>query len=143
ERGGYPVIQKKMMQWSMRITAYAERLLQGLDTVDWPEPLVEMQRNWIGKSIGASVKFALADGSDSIEVFTTRVDTIYGVSFLVLAPEHDLVPIITTNVQRAQVENYIEQTKKKSERDRMADTKTVTGAFTGSYAMHPLTGKQV
>src|SRR5690606_17739071 len=96
-----------------------------------------------GKSIGASVKFALADGSDSIEVFTTRVDTIYGVSFLVLAPEHDLVPIITTNVQRAQVENYIEQTKKKSERDRMADTKTVTGAFTGSYAMHPLTGKQV
>ena len=143
ERGGYPVIQKKMMQWSMRITAYAERLLQGLDTVDWPEPLVEMQRNWIGKSTGASVKFALADGSDSIEVFTTRVDTIYGVSFLVLAPEHDLVPIITTNVQRAQVENYIEQTKKKSERDRMADTKTVTGAFTGSYAMHPLTGKQV
>lgn len=143
ERGGYPVIQKKMMQWSMRITAYAERLLQGLDTVDWPEPLVEMQRNWIGKSIGASVKFALADGSDSIEVFTTRVDTIYGVSFLVLAPEHDLVPIITTNVQRAQVENYIEQTKKKSERDRMSDTKTVTGAFTGSYAMHPLTGKQV
>ncbi|MEH6308025.1 leucine--tRNA ligase [Olivibacter sp. CPCC 100613] len=144
ERGGYPVIQKKMMQWSMRITAYAERLLQGLDTIDWPEPLVEMQRNWIGKSVGASVKFALANQpSESIEVFTTRVDTIYGVSFLVLAPEHELVSFITTNEQRAAVDSYIEQTKKKSERDRMADTKTVTGVFTGGYALHPLTGKQV
>lgn len=144
ERGGYPVIQKKMMQWSMRITAYAERLLQGLDTIDWPEPLVEMQRNWIGKSIGASVRFALAGvEGESIEVFTTRVDTIYGVSFLVLAPEHELVPTITTDAQRAQVDNYIEQTKKKSERDRMADARSVTGAFTGSYAVHPLTGGQV
>ncbi|WP_134088048.1 leucine--tRNA ligase [Olivibacter sp. XZL3] len=144
ERGGYPVIQKKMMQWSMRITAYAERLLQGLDTVDWPEPLVEMQRNWIGKSIGASVKFTLAGMDDqSIEVFTTRVDTIYGVSFLVLAPEHELVPHITTDEQRGHVDNYIEQTKKKSERDRMADARSVTGAFTGSYAVHPLTGKQI
>lgn len=144
ERGGYPVIQKKMMQWSMRITAYAERLLQGLDTIDWPEPLVEMQRNWIGKSIGASVRFALADGKvGNIEVFTTRVDTIYGVTFLVLAPEHELVADITTDEQGPYVESYIEQTKKKSERDRMADTKTVTGVFTGSYAIHPLTAERV
>jgi len=144
ERGGYPVIQKKMMQWSMRITAYAERLLQGLDTVDWPEPLVEMQRNWIGKSIGASVVFDVADKpAASIEVFTTRVDTIYGVSFLVLAPEHELVPSLISSAQKDTVEAYIEQTKKKSERDRLADTKTVSGAFTGSYAIHPLTGAQV
>jgi len=143
ERGGYPVIQKKMMQWSMRITAYAERLLQGLDTVDWPEPLVEMQRNWIGKSIGASVVFDVIDKRASIEVFTTRVDTIYGVSFLVLAPEHELVPSLVTDAQKVTVDAYIEQTKKKSERDRLADTKTVSGAFTGSYAIHPLTGAQV
>jgi len=145
ERGGYPVIQKKMMQWSMRITAYAERLLQGLETVDWPEPLVEMQRNWIGKSIGASVSFEVSDAAtpSTIEVFTTRVDTIYGVSFVVLAPEHELVPSLITEIQRQQVDAYIEQTKKKSERDRMADTKTVSGAFTGSFAIHPLTGEQV
>ncbi|GAA4799642.1 leucine--tRNA ligase [Olivibacter ginsenosidimutans] len=143
ERGGYPVIQKKMMQWSMRITAYAERLLKGLDTIDWPEPLVEMQRNWIGKSIGASVLFKVASTVATIEVFTTRIDTIYGVSFLVLAPEHELVPTLITDTQRQTVEAYIEQTKKRSERDRMADTKTVSGAFTGSYAVHPLTGKQV
>jgi len=144
ERGGYPVIQKKMMQWSMRITAYADRLLRGLDTVDWPEPLVEMQKNWIGKSVGASVKFKVSGNeSDEIEVFTTRVDTLYGVSFLVLAPEHELIPILTTAGQQEEVTAYIEQTKRKSERDRMADTKTVSGAFTGSYAIHPLTGKQV
>ncbi len=145
ERGGYPVEQKKMMQWSMRITAYAERLLKGLDTIDWPEPLVEMQRNWIGKSIGASVKFgvpALGNGG-YIEVFTTRVDTIYGVNALVLAPEHELVDVLTTPAQQAAVAAYITQTKKKSELDRMADVKTVSGAFTGSHATHPLTGEEI
>jgi len=144
ERGGYPVEQKKMMQWSMRITAYAERLLSGLETVDWPEPLVEMQRNWIGKSVGASVRFSVPTlGSRYIEVFTTRVDTIYGVNALVLAPEHEWVETLTTDRQKAEVDAYIAQTKKKSELDRMADVKTVSGAFTGSYAVHPLTGKDV
>ncbi|MGK6350886.1 leucine--tRNA ligase [Parapedobacter sp. DT-150] len=145
ERGGYPVEQKKMMQWSMRITAYAERLLSGLETIDWPEPLVEMQRNWIGKSVGASVRFAVPILGDAgaIDVFTTRVDTIYGVNALVLAPEHELVESLTTAGQKTQVETYITQTKKKSELDRMADVKAVSGAFTGSYAIHPLTGKDV
>ena len=157
ERGGYPVEQKKMMQWSMRITAYAERLLQGLDTIDWPEPLKEMQRNWIGKSVGASVKFRISDfpfrnsdkseiensKSEIIEVFTTRVDTIFGVTFVVLAPEHELVTQLTTPEQKATVEAYIAQTKKKSELDRMADTKTVSGAFTGSYVLNPLNGEKI
>ncbi len=143
ERGGYPVEQKKMMQWSMRITAYADRLLRGLETVDWPEPLVEMQRNWIGKSVGASVKFPVPQLDASIEVFTTRVDTIFGVSFVVLAPEHELVNALTTDAQRPEVESYIEKTAKKSELDRMADAKTVSGAFTGSFAKHPLTGEDV
>ena len=142
ERGGYPVEQKKMMQWSMRIAAYAERLLQGLETIDWPEPLVEMQKNWIGKSIGASVKFSTQTGKD-IEVFTTRVDTIYGASFVVLAPEHEWVTELTTSGQAAEIEAYIAKTKKKSELERMSDTKTVSGAFTGSYATHPLTGELV
>lgn len=143
ERGGYPVERKKMMQWSMRITAYAERLLRGLETVNWPEPLVEMQRNWIGKSTGATVRFAVPAIAKEIEVFTTRVDTIYGVSALVLAPEHDLVDLLTTDGQRSAVESYVAQTKRKSEIDRMADVKTVSGAFTGSYAIHPLTGKEI
>lgn len=158
ERGGYPVEQKKMRQWSMRITAYAERLLQGLDTINWPEPLKEMQRNWIGKSTGASVKFNLSpalfkgEGAKAsfggglegvIEVFTTRVDTIFGVSILVIAPEHELVATLTTPEQKLGVEAYIAQTKKKSELDRMADTKTVSGAFTGSYAINPLNGTPI
>ncbi|MGJ1198148.1 leucine--tRNA ligase [Sphingobacterium spiritivorum] len=143
ERGGYPVEQKKMMQWSMRITAYADRLLRGLDTIDWPEPLVEMQRNWIGKSVGASVRFPLPQLENYIEVFTTRVDTIFGVSFVVLAPEHELVAALTTPDQESEVKAYIDKTNKKSELDRMADTKTVSGAFTGSYAKHPITGKDV
>ena len=136
ERGGYPVEQKKMMQWSMRITAYAERLLQGLDTIDWPEPLKEMQRNWIGKSTGASVRFPIEKpahleqpSAHYIEVFTTRVDTIFGVTFLVLAPEHELVAELTTPGQKAEIEAYIAQTKKKSELDRMADAKTVSGGI--------------
>ncbi len=150
ERGGYPVEQKKMMQWSMRITAYADRLLQGLDSIDWPEPLKEMQRNWIGKSVGALVRFDLTrfpseEGGPGqvIEVFTTRVDTIFGATFLVLAPEHEFVASLTTTDRRDEISNYIDQTKKKSELDRMADTKTVSGAFTGSYALHPVTGENI
>jgi len=145
ERGGYPVERKKMMQWSMRITAYAERLLSGLETVDWPDPLVEMQRNWIGKSVGATVRFQVPSLPDQpyIEVFTTRVDTIYGVNALVLAPEHEQVAALTTDGQKTEVEAYITQTKKKSELDRMADVKAVSGVFTGSYAIHPLTGREV
>ena len=143
ERGGHPVIRKKMTQWSMRITAYAERLLQGLDTIDWSESIKESQRNWIGKSVGASINFALAESEHKIEVFTTRPDTLFGVTYLTLAPEHALVPLITTEEQRAEVEAYIAATAKRSERDRMADTKTVSGAFTGAYAVHPLTGKQL
>jgi len=154
ERGGYPVEQKKMMQWSMRITAYAERLLQGLDTIDWPEPLKEMQRNWIGKSVGALVRFSLTPAlskgegvlpSDDavIEVFTTRADTIFGTTFLVLAPEHELVPALTTAVQKKDIEAYILQAKKKSELERMSDAKTVSGAFTGSYAINPVNGEKI
>ncbi|PWS29805.1 leucine--tRNA ligase [Pedobacter paludis] len=143
ERGGFPVEQKKMMQWSMRITAYSDRLLQGLDTIDWPEPIKEMQRNWIGKSVGASVKFQIESNEKQIEVFTTRVDTIFGVSYLVLAPEHEWVAELTTPEQKQDVENYIAQTKKKSELDRMADTKTVSGAFTGTYVINPVNGERV
>ncbi|RYF98547.1 MAG: leucine--tRNA ligase, partial [Chitinophagaceae bacterium] len=147
ERGGHPVEQKKMMQWSMRISAYAERLLQGLNTIDWPEPVKEMQRNWIGKSVGASVRFAIENVPvglpEYIEVFTTRVDTIFGVSYLVLAPEHELVAALTTPEQQEAISNYITQTKKKSELDRMADTKTVSGAFTGSYVINPVDGTRI
>lgn len=143
ERGGHPVIRKKMTQWSMRITAYAERLLQGLDSIDWSESIKESQRNWIGKSVGASIDFVLASGEHKVEVFTTRPDTLFGVTYLTLAPEHPLVLQITTEEQRAEVEAYIAATAKRSERDRMADTKTVSGAFTGAYAVHPLTGKQL
>ena len=143
ERGGHPVIRKKMTQWSMRITAYAERLLQGLDTIDWSESIKESQRNWIGKSVGASIDFVLAGNEHKVEVFTTRPDTLFGVTYLTLAPEHPLVLQITTEEQRAEVESYIAATAKRSERDRMADTKTVSGAFTGAYAVHPLTGKQL
>ena len=143
ERGGFPVEQKKMMQWSMRITAYADRLLQGLNVIDWPDPLKEMQRNWIGKSTGASVIFPLETGDNVIEVFTTRVDTLFGVSFLVVAPEHELVASLTTEEQKAAIDDYISQTKKKSELDRMADAKTVSGAFTGSYALNPINGTKI
>ena len=143
ERGGYPVIRKKMTQWSMRITAYAERLLQGLDSIDWSESIKESQKNWIGKSVGASINFALAESEHKIEVFTTRPDTLFGVTYLTLAPEHPLVPLITTQGQRAEVDAYIAATAKRSERDRMADTKTVSGVFTGAYAVHPLTGKEL
>ncbi|MDY3548719.1 leucine--tRNA ligase [Riemerella anatipestifer] len=144
ERGGYPVFQKKMMQWSMRITAYSERLLQGLNTLDWPQPLKDSQEYWIGKSQGALVQFSV-DGleGESVEVFTTRPDTIFGVSFMVLAPEHHLVEKLTTEEQKNAINQYIEETSKKTERDRMADVKSVSGAFTGSYVTHPFTKELV
>jgi len=143
ERGGYPVYQKKMMQWSMRITAYSDRLLRGLDGLDWSEAVKESQRNWIGKSEGALVKFGIKGSDDFIEVFTTRPDTIFGVSFVTLAPEHELVSKITTPEQKEAVEAYIEATSKRSERDRMADVKTISGVFTGAYAEHPITKEPV
>ncbi|WP_417589472.1 leucine--tRNA ligase [Owenweeksia hongkongensis] len=143
ERGGHPVVQKKMMQWSLRITAYAQRLLDGLNEIDWSESLKESQRNWIGRSEGASVHFALKDREEKIEVFTTRPDTIFGVSFMVLAPENPLVDEITTEAYRSSVDKYKVQAAKKSERDRLADVKTVSGQFTGAYAVHPFSGKEL
>ncbi|NRB60596.1 MAG: leucine--tRNA ligase [Winogradskyella sp.] len=143
ERGGHPVVRKKMTQWSMRISAYAERLLQGLETIDWTDSLKESQRNWIGKSVGASVVFNVKDYNAKIEVFTTRPDTIFGVSFMTLAPEHDLVSQITTAEQKDAVEAYIEATAKRSERDRMADVKNISGVFTGAYAEHPFTKEPI
>ena len=144
ERGGHPVVRKKMKQWSMRITAYAERLLQGLQTLDWPQPLKDFQTNWIGKSVGASVFFKIKDKNNiELEVFTTRADTIYGVSYLAIAPEHELVSELTTVGQQKAVKDYQEETAAKSERDRQANVKNITGVFTGSYAIHPLTGKEV
>ena len=143
ERGGYPVVRKKMTQWSMRISAYAERLLQGLNTIDWTDALKESQRNWIGKSVGASVVFNLNDYDATIEVFTTRPDTVFGVSFMTLAPEHELVSQITTAEQKAAVEAYVLATAKRSERERMADVKSISGVFTGAYAEHPFTKEPV
>jgi leucyl-tRNA synthetase len=143
ERGGYPVVRKKMKQWSMRITAYAQRLLDGLDKIDWPQPLKDSQTNWIGRSKGATVEFKIQNSEFKIPVFTTRPDTIFGVSFMTLAPEHDLVSKITTAEQKEAVENYIEATAKRSERERMADVKTITGVFTGAYAEHPFSGEAI
>ncbi|MGB1313216.1 MAG: class I tRNA ligase family protein, partial [Bizionia paragorgiae] len=143
ERGGHPVTRKKMTQWSMRISAYAERLLQGLDTIDWTESLKESQRNWIGKSVGASVTFKVNNHDETIAVFTTRPDTIFGVSFMTLAPEHDLVQTITTPEQKEAVDAYIEATAKRSERERMADVKTISGVFTGAYAEHPFSKEPI
>nr|WP_299171738.1 leucine--tRNA ligase [uncultured Allomuricauda sp.] len=143
ERGGHPVIRKKMTQWMMRITAYAQRLLDGLDTIDWPQPLKDSQTNWIGRSEGAHVEFKVQGSEDTIGVFTTRPDTIFGVSFMTLAPEHDLVAKITTPEQKETVEAYVEATAKRSERDRMADVKTISGVFTGGYAEHPFTKEPI
>ncbi len=148
ERGGHPVIRKKMTQWSMRISAYAERLLQGLNDIDWTESLKESQRNWIGKSVGAMVSFKVQNVSLSgveafIDVFTTRPDTIFGVTFMTLAPEHDLVAKITTAEQKEAIEAYVHATAKRSERERMADVKTISGVFTGAYAEHPFTKEPI
>ena len=143
ERGGHPVIRKKMKQWSMRITAYAERLLEGLDKMDWTDNMKEIQRNWVGKSVGASIQFKIQNSEFKIEVFTTRPDTIFGVTYMTLAPEHDLVLKITTDEQRGMVEHYIKETAKRSERDRMSDVKNISGVFTGAYAEHPFTGELI
>jgi len=143
ERGGHPVEQKLMRQWSMRISAYAERLLKGLNEVDFSESLKEQQRNWIGKSQGASVRFTLEGRDDKIEVFTTRPDTIFGVTFMVLAPEHELVDQITTEDNKAAIAEYKTKAAAKTERDRQANVKDITGQFTGAYALHPFTGEKV
>ncbi|MFP4663466.1 MAG: leucine--tRNA ligase [Bacteroidales bacterium] len=143
ERGGHPVERKRMMQWSLRITAYAERLLQGLDKVDWSDSLKEMQKNWIGKSIGASVNFGVEGFDDTIEVFTTRPDTLWGTSYMVLAPEHELVDKITTEDKKAEVADYLEKAKNRSERERQADAKEVSGVFTGAYGINPLSGEKL
>lgn len=144
ERGGYPVERKLMKQWSMRITAYADRLLEGLNGLDWSESIKEQQRNWIGRSQGASVRFAV-DGHPgaSIEVFTTRVDTIYGATFMVLAPEHELVAKLTTGAQRAEVDAYVKWAASRSEIERMAEAKKVTGANTGAFAINPFNGAKI
>lgn len=143
ERGGYPVIQKKMRQWSLRISAYSERLLQGLEKIDWPLPLKEIQKNWIGKSRGAHVSFDIEGNIQKLDVFTTRPDTIYGVSFMVIAPEHPLVNEITTAEQHVEIKAYQEATAKKTERDRQADVGNPTGVFTGAYAIHPFTKEKI
>ncbi|MDC9723653.1 MAG: class I tRNA ligase family protein [Urechidicola sp.] len=143
ERGSHPVVRKKMTQWSMRISAYAQRLLDGLHKIDWPQPLKDSQTNWIGRSQGAMVSFNVANHDANIDVFTTRPDTIFGVSFMTLAPEHELVSRIVTDEQKKKVEEYIEATAKRSERDRMADVKTISGVFTGAYAEHPFTKKPI
>ena len=143
ERGGHPVEQKKMRQWSMRISAYAERLLQGLETVDWNDSIKEVQRNWIGKSVGASIQFAIEGHSAHIEVFTTRPDTVFGVSFMTLAPEHELVAQITTDEYRTAVNAYMDAAKLKTERDRQSEVKNISGQFTGAYALHPFTGEKI
>ncbi len=143
ERGGHPVIKKDMPQWNMRITAYADRLLSGLDKIDWPAPIKEMQRNWIGKSFGAQVDFQINGHDEKITVFTTRIDTIFGVTFLVLAPESELTSKLTTAENEKAVEAYVEVAKNRSERDRMSDAKNVTGVFTGSYVIHPFTQEKI
>ncbi|MBQ4502121.1 MAG: leucine--tRNA ligase [Alistipes sp.] len=145
-RGGFPVEQKRMKQWLLRVTAYAQRMLDGLDSLEWSDSLKEIQRNWIGRSEGAQVFFdaQMADGSTrKLEIFTTRPDTIFGVTFMVVAPEHEWLADMTTAEQKSAVEEYIEQTKKRSERERIAETKRVSGVFTGAYAVNPFTGKQI
>jgi len=142
-RGGHPVERKLMRQWSLRISAYAQRLLDGLETIDWSESLKEIQRNWIGRSEGCEVDFALSHRVETLKVFTTRPDTLFGVSFMVVAPEHELVPALTTDEYRVAVESYVTWAKNRSERERMTEVKQVSGQFTGSYAVNPLTGKEI
>ncbi len=141
-RGGYPVVQKKMMQWCLRVSAYAQRLLDGLDHIDWTDSLKETQRNWIGRSEGAEVVFHVKDSDIDFTIFTTRADTMFGVTFMVLAPESEYVSMVTTDSQRQAVEDYVAATKKRTERERIADRK-VTGVFTGSYAINPFTGEAI
>ena len=141
-RGGHPVEQKLMRQWCLRVSAYAERLLNSLDSLEWTEALKETQRNWIGRSEGAEVKFPISGSEELVTVFTTRPDTIYGVSFMVLAPESELVSLLTTESQRVAVDEYLQATKRKTERERIADRR-VSGVFSGSYAINPITGKEI
>ena len=142
ERGGFPVIQKKMRQWCLRVSAYAQRLLDGLDTIDWTESLKETQKNWIGRSEGAEIQFKVKDSDLEFTIFTTRADTMFGVTFMVLAPESELVPQLTTDIQKDEVNAYLERTKKRTERERITD-RSVTGVFSGSYALNPFTGEAV
>ena len=142
ERGGYPVVQKKMRQWCLRVSAYAQRLLDGLDTIDWTDSLKETQKNWIGRSEGAEIRFKVKDSDTEFTIFTTRADTMFGVTFMVLAPESELVSKLTTAARKAEVDDYLERTKKRTERERIAD-RSVTGVFSGSYAINPFTGEAV
>ncbi len=142
ERGGYPVEQRLMRQWSLRVSAYAQRLLEGLDKIDWSDSIKETQRNWIGRSEGAEMKFKVKDSDVEFEIFTTRADTIFGVTFMVLAPESEYVPQVTTAEQKAEIEKYQDATKRRTERDRLMDKK-ISGVFTGSYAINPLNGKEI
>lgn len=142
ERGGYPVVQKKMKQWCLRVSAYAQRMLDGLDRIDWTESLKETQRNWIGRSEGTEMQFRVKDSDVEFTIFTTRADTIFGVTFMVLAPESELVSTLTTEAQRGAVEEYIDRTKKRTERERIID-RNVSGVFTGSYAINPITGEEI
>lgn len=142
ERGGYPVEQKMMRQWCLRVSAYSQRLLDGLDKIDWTDSIKETQRNWIGRSEGAEMKFKIKDCDIDLEIFTTRADTVFGVTFMVLAPESDYVGKLTTPTQKAEVDAYVEATKKRTERDRLSDKK-VSGVFSGSYAINPLNGKEI
>ena len=143
ERGGYPVTKRKVKHWCLRISKYSDRLLNDLDKIDWPDPLKEMQRNWIGKSKGVSVTFDVEDSNNKIEVFTTRPDTIFGVSFLTIAPEYKDISDLSSLNHKSEIENYIDEVSKKSERERLSDVKTVSGVFSGSYAIHPFTGKKI
>lgn len=142
-RGGFPVVKRQMRQWSLRITEYADRLLKGLEEIDFSESMKEIQRNWIGKSVGAELKFEVRGSKSEVRVFTTRPDTIFGVDFMVLAPEHDLVKQITTREQREEIEKYLKYVESRSEVERMAEVKKITGAFTGAYAVNPFDGKQI
>ncbi|MBP7184059.1 MAG: leucine--tRNA ligase [Saprospiraceae bacterium] len=143
ERGGFPVEKKPMLQWSLRITAYAERLLKELEHLEWSEALIAMQRNWIGRSEGATVHFGLKGFTKKLEIFTTRPDTIFGVTFMVLAPEHELVNMLTSDDQKESIESYLKYVNSRSDVERMAEVKEVTGCFTGSFAVHPFTGKDI
>ena len=142
ERGGFPVVQKRMKQWCLRVSAYAQRLLDGLDTIEWTESLKETQRNWIGRSEGTEMQFKVAGSDIEFTIFTTRADTIFGVTFMVLAPESELVKQLTTPDQQAAVDEYLAYVKKRTERDRISDRK-VTGVFSGSYAINPFTGDNI
>ncbi len=142
-RGGYPVIQKTMKQWSLRVSAYAQRLLDGLDKIDWSPSLKDIQRNWIGRSLGTEMIFKIKDSDVALEIFTTRADTVFGVTFMVLAPESDYVAKLTTAEQKEEVDKYLEYVSKRTERERQSEVKRVTGVFSGSYAINPLNGEEI